>query len=97
LSLVFLIIIHQVLLGALVELVDASKRDADSADFMLYGEALIISLALFLLFHVDFNLDGTMVESPVLDHLHVLHGRVEKGGPKGASVQERLVRGVAIR
>lgn len=97
LSLVLLIIMHQVLLGALVELVDANKSVADAADFMLNGEPLIISLALFLLFLVNLNFDGTVVESPVLHHLHVLHGWVEKGGPKGATVQERLVRGVAVR
>jgi hypothetical protein len=73
---------HQVLLGALVELVDATKRVADPADFMLNGEPLIISLALFLLLFVDLNLDATMVESPVLHYLHVLHRWVEKGGPK---------------
>lgn len=77
---------HQVLLSVLVELVDATKCVAGPADFMLYGEALIISLALFLLFLVNFYFDGTMVESPVLHHLHVLHWRVEKGGPKGATV-----------
>jgi hypothetical protein len=77
---------HQVLLAALVELVDASKCIAYPADFMLNGEALVISLVLFLLLLVDLNFDGTVVESPVLHYLHVLHGRVEKGGSKGATV-----------
>jgi hypothetical protein len=77
---------HQVLLGALVELVDATKRVADPADFVLNGEALIITLALFLLLFVDLNFDAAMVESPMLHYLHVLHGWVEKGGSKGGTV-----------
>ena len=74
----------QVLLAASFELVDVCKSVADPAYFMLYGEPLIISLALLLLFHLNF--DRAVVESPVLNYLQVLHRRVEKGGPKGATV-----------
>ena len=83
LSLDLLIIMHQVLLATLVELVDASKCVAYPADFMLNCEALVISRVLLL---VDLNFDGAVVESPVLHYLHILHGRVEKGGSKGATV-----------
>ena len=73
---------HQVLL--VVVLVEFNKRVADPADLMLNGEPIIISLALLVLFYLNF--DCTVIEPPVFHNLHVFDGWVEEGRPERATV-----------
>jgi len=73
------------LAGGLVELGEIPIRVTYLADLMLYGEPLTVMLALLFLLLVDLYFDGAVVESSVFDHLHVLHGWIEKGR-RGAPV-----------